>query len=120
VVQVKRIERIGRTDCLRNYVLQGVKEGMNSLHTIRKRKANWIGQTLRRNCVLKHVIEGKIMGRIEVTGRHGRRHKQLLDDFKETREYWKLKEEAQDRTVWSICFGRGCGPYVRHAARWTF
>jgi hypothetical protein len=48
---------------------------------------------------LKRVIEGKIEGRIEVTGRRGRRRKRLLDDFKEMREYWKLKEEALDRTL---------------------
>jgi hypothetical protein len=41
---------------------------MNIVHTIHNRKANWIGRILRRNCVLKHVIEGKIMGRIEVRG----------------------------------------------------
>jgi hypothetical protein len=29
-----------------------------------------------------------------VTGRRGRRRKQLLDDCKEERGYWKLKEEA--------------------------
>jgi hypothetical protein len=42
-----------------------------------RRKANWIGHILRRNCLLKHVIEGKIKGRIEMTGRRGRRRKQL-------------------------------------------
>jgi hypothetical protein len=46
--------------------------------------------TLRRNCLIKHVIEGKIEGRIEVTGRRGRRGKQLLDDDKEKRGYRKL------------------------------
>jgi hypothetical protein len=46
-----------------------------------------------RNCLLTHVIEGKLEGRIEVTGRRGRRRKQLLDDLKEMRRYWKLKEE---------------------------
>jgi hypothetical protein len=51
---------------------------------------------LRRNYLLKHVIEGKIEGRIEVTGRRDRRHKQLLDDLQETRGYWKLKEEELD------------------------
>jgi hypothetical protein len=35
--------------------------------TIIKRKANWIGHTLRRNCLLRQVIEGKINGGIEVT-----------------------------------------------------
>jgi hypothetical protein len=37
----------------------------NILQTIKRRKANWIG----RNCLLKHVIDGKKKGRIEVTGR---------------------------------------------------
>jgi hypothetical protein len=46
---------------------------------------------LSRKCLLKHVIEGKIEGRIEVTGRRERRSKQLLDDLKEERGYWKLK-----------------------------
>ena len=27
--------------------------------------------------------------------------------------YWKLKEEAVDRTVWRTGCGRGCGPVVR-------
>jgi hypothetical protein len=48
-----------------------------------------------------------------MTGRRGRRRKQLLDDIKEKRRYWKLKEEALDRTVWRTCFGRGYGPVVR-------
>jgi hypothetical protein len=74
------------------------------------RKANWIGHVLRRNCLLKHVTGGKIEGRVEVTGRRGRRRKQLLDDLMETRGYWKLKEEALDRSVWRTRFGRGCGP----------
>jgi hypothetical protein len=38
--------------------------------------------------------------RIEVTERRRRRRKQLQDDFKERREYWMLKDEALDRTVW--------------------
>jgi hypothetical protein len=59
------------------------------------------------------VIEGKLEGNIEVTGRGGRRRKQLLDDLKENRRYWKLKEEALDRTQWGTRFGRDCGPVVR-------
>jgi hypothetical protein len=35
---------------------------------------------------------------------------ELRDDLKETRRYWKLKEEAVDRNLWRIRFGRGCGP----------
>jgi hypothetical protein len=86
-----------------------VKEERNIVHTIKRRKANWIGHILRRNCLLKHVIEETLEGRIEVTGRRGRRRKQLLDDLKEKRSYWKLKEEALDRTVWRTRFGRVCG-----------
>jgi hypothetical protein len=75
--------------------------------------ANWTGHILRRNCLLKHVIEGKIEGRIKMTGRRGIRRKQLLDDLKENRGYWKLKEEALDRILRRTCFGRGYGPVVR-------
>jgi len=50
---------------------------------------------LHRNCPLKHVIEGKIEGGIEMMGRQGRRRcKQLLDGFKSMGGYWKLKEAA--------------------------
>jgi hypothetical protein len=66
---------------------------------------------LYRNCLLKHIIEGKIEGRIQVMGRWQRISKQLLDDFKENRGYWKLKEEALDIT--RTHFGRGYEPVVR-------
>jgi hypothetical protein len=39
------------------------------LNEISKRKANWIGRILRRNCLLQQVIERKIKGGLEVTGR---------------------------------------------------
>jgi hypothetical protein len=64
------------------------------------RNANWIGLILRRNCLLKQVIEGKIEGRIDVMGRRGRRRTQLLDDLRETRAYCKSKERTLARTVW--------------------
>jgi hypothetical protein len=63
-------------------------------------------QHLRRNCLLKHVIKKKVEGRIEGTGRRGRRPKQLLDDMKEKRRYWKLKEEALARTLDSSLWKR--------------
>jgi hypothetical protein len=97
-------------------VLYRVKEERNILHTINGRKPNGIGHMLRRNCLLKYVIEGKIAGRIEVTGRRERRRKQLLEDLKKKKGYWKLKEEALDRTLWRTSFGRGYGPNVRQTA----
>ena len=59
----------------------------NILHTIKRRVANWIVHILRGNCVPKHVIEGKLEGQIEVTGRRRIRRKKLLDVFKEKRGY---------------------------------
>ena len=88
-------------------------EQRNILREIRKRKANWIGHILRRNCLLKHVIEEKIQGEMDVTRRRGRRRKKLLDDLKDRRGYSHLKEEALDRTMRRNRFGRGFGPVVR-------
>jgi hypothetical protein len=51
-----------------------------------------------------------------MTGRRGRRRKQLLEDLNEKGRYWKLKEEALDRTVRRTRFGRGYGPVVRQTA----
>ena len=109
-----RMEKIIWTDHVRDEeVLLRVKEQRNILHEIRKRKANWIGNILRRNCLLQRVIEGKIIVGIEVTGRQGRRRRKLLDDLKDRRGYCHLKEEALDRTMWRACFGRGFGSVVR-------
>jgi hypothetical protein len=55
----------------------------------------------------------------EVTGIGGRRCKQLLNDLKATRWYWKLTEEALGRTMWKVHFGRGYGPVVKRAAEWV-
>jgi hypothetical protein len=108
------MEKISWTDHVENEeVLHSVKEERNILHTIKRRKANWIGHVLRRNCLLKHVIEGRIEGRMEVTEKRGIKLKQILDDLKEKRGYWKLKEEALDRTLWRTRLGRGYGPLVR-------
>jgi hypothetical protein len=90
-------------------VLRRDKGERNIVHTIKRRKANWIGHILCRNCFLKHVIEGKIEG----TGRRRRSCKQLLDDLKGKRGYWKLKVGSLDRTLWRARFGRGYGPIVR-------
>jgi len=79
--------------------------------------ANWIGHVLHRNCLLQQVIEGKIKGVIEVTGRQGRRRRKLLDDLKERRGYCHLKEEALDSTMWRARFGRVFGPVVRQTTK---
>jgi len=95
----RRIVKISWTDRVRNEdVLRTAKEDRNILHKIKIRKDNRIGQILHRNCLLKHIIEEKREEMIDMTGRRERRCKQLLNDLKENRGYWKLKE-APDRTL---------------------
>jgi hypothetical protein len=66
----RRMEKISWTDRVRNEeVLRRVKEERNIIHTTDRMKANWIGQILRRNILLKHIIEEEIEGRMDVTGR---------------------------------------------------
>ena len=102
----RRMEKISWTDHVRNEeVLLRVKEQRNILREIRKRKANWIGHILRRNCLLQRIIEGKIKGGIEVTGRRGRRRRKLMDDPQGRKGYSHLKEEAPDSTMWRAGFG---------------
>jgi hypothetical protein len=68
----RRMEKIICNDHVKSKVSRGVKEERNTLRTI-KSNTNWIYHILCRNCLLKHVIEGKI----EATGRRGRGRKQL-------------------------------------------
>jgi hypothetical protein len=108
------MEKISWTDRVRNEeVLHRVKEERNILRTIQRRKANWIGHILCWNCLLKHIIEEKMEEMIEVAGRGRRRHKQLLDEFKERRWYRKLKEEALGCNLWKTLLGRNYGLVVR-------
>jgi len=74
----------------RNYRITESHAGdRNILLTLKGRKTNWIGHFWRRNCLLKHVIEGNLEERIEMMGRRGRRRKQLLGEHKEKTGYCK-------------------------------
>ena len=84
-------------------VLLRVNEQRNILHEIRKRKANWIGHILRRNCLLQQVIEGKIKGQI----------KWQEDEEEGVRSYWMTLRTGEDTVNWRRNrFGRGFGPVV--------
>jgi hypothetical protein len=43
-------------------ILQTFNEEDNILHKIKRRRANWVGHILRRDYLLKHIIEGKLEG----------------------------------------------------------
>ena len=95
------MEKISSTDRMRKEeVLQRAKQEKNIVHIVQGKKDNQIGHIWFKDCVLKHVTEGKIEKVVDGTGKRGRRRKQLLDELKERRGYCKLKEEALDRTVW--------------------
>jgi hypothetical protein len=79
--------------------LRRVKVRKNILHTIKRRKANWIGHILSRNCLVKHSTEGKIEGGTEVTGRQGNER--------------IVEIEATDHTLWRTRFARGYGTVIR-------
>ena len=63
-------------------VLHRANDDRNILHKIERWKATCIGHLLRKNCLLKHVIERKIEERTELVERRVRRYKKLLEDFK--------------------------------------
>ena len=66
-------------------VLQIVKE-QNILQAVKRRKANWKGHILHRNCLLKHITEGKIEGGIEV----------MEDKEEGVRSYWMTLWKRED------------------------
>ena len=70
-------------------VLLRVKEQRNILHKISNQKANWIGHILRRNCLLKQVIEGKIKGEIKLQ----------KDEEEDVRNYWMTLRTGEDTLI---------------------
>jgi len=73
---------------------------------------NWIGDILRRDCLLKLVIEGMTQG----IGGQGSRRMQLLHNLRYTTRYWILKERALVGTFWITCFGIVYGLIARQTA----
>jgi hypothetical protein len=61
------MERISWTDHVRNEELESRGRGIPYMKYVNGRLTGLV--TLRRNCLLQQVIEGKIKGGIEVTGR---------------------------------------------------
>jgi len=55
----------------------------NIPRAVKQRKVNWNGHTLRRNSLIKHVIERKVEG----AGRRRRRCKQILKEVNEKKGY---------------------------------
>ena len=94
----RRMEKIKWSEKVTNeQVLDRIGEKWTLLNNILRRKVNWIGHILRRNCLLHVAIEGQIT-EVKRVGR--RRRTQLLDDLRNRRRYWEVKVEAEDREKW--------------------
>ena len=93
---------------MKKYCLEARSRGISYMKYVNGRRTGLVTFCVE-TAFYRRVIEGKIQGGIEVTGRHERRRRKLLDDLKERRGYSHLKEEAPDRTIWRAGFGRGFG-----------
>ena len=90
----RRMERVKWTDKMKNaVVLERVGKGRIMLKVIRKRKRNWLGHWLRRNCLLKNALEGMVNGK-KVRGR--RRYK-MIDNIMINGLYEDTKRKAETR-----------------------
>jgi hypothetical protein len=56
--EISWTDRVG----MEKYYLVLKRIEMSYLHKKKKKKANWISRIMRKNCLLKHVIEVKIEG----------------------------------------------------------
>jgi hypothetical protein len=98
VIQFRRSFTFARFNCASNFSAFILKP----FHVILYAPSSFVNDTLhllRRNWLIHYVTEETTAGTIKVTGRRGRRRKQLLDDLKETRGKWQLKKEELDLTL---------------------
>jgi hypothetical protein len=69
-----------------------VEKERSVLHVMKRKRANWIGHMVPRNCLLKQVMKGKIEG----TGRQGRRCKKLVEDLREKEKILKFESRKTE------------------------
>ena len=92
---------------------QRFEEERNILHPMKRRKANWIGHILRRNCFLKHVLNRRIEGT-------GRRRSNVTSCCiilrnRDDMGNWRRKHSI---TLWRKRFMRCRGTVARPTVRW--
>ena len=79
-------------------VLERVGKGRIMLELIRKRKLNWLGHWVRRNCLLKDALEGMVNGKKV----RGRRKYQMIDNIMINGLYEYTKRKAEKRVEWRM------------------
>jgi hypothetical protein len=94
---------------------------------------NWVGHILRKMCHLQQVIKGKITGGIEVTGRWGRRCRELLDDINERKrqKFWGFicifvehcqtaKHEIRTAALWHLSIIQHCDDHGKDCSQTNY
>ena len=95
----RRLESIKWTDKIKNaVVLERVGEGRIMLELIKKRRRNWLGHWLRRNCLLKDALEGMVNGKKV----RGRRRYQMIDNIMINGLDADTKRKAEKRVEWRM------------------
>ena len=95
----RRKERVKWTDKIKNaVVLERVGEGRIMLELTRKRKINWLGYWLTRNCLMKDALEGVVNGKKV----RGRRRYQMIDNIIINGLYEDTKSKAEKRVEWRM------------------
>jgi hypothetical protein len=80
----RKMEKNIWTDRVRKEeLLHRVKEDRNILHAINRRKANWVGHILSRNCLLKH---NRVRVKDRSDGSQG----------KDVSSYWMILRKIED------------------------
>ena len=93
------MESVKWTDKIKNAVVLGrVGEGRIMLELIKKKKRNWLGHCLRRNCLLKDGLEGMVNGKKF----RGRRRYQMIDNIMINGLYEDTKRKAEKRIEWRM------------------
>ena len=93
----RRMEYVKWTDKIKNAVVLE-REGRIMLELIKKRKRNYLGHLLRKNCLLKVVLEGIVNGKKV----RGRRRYQMIDNIRINRLYADTKRKAEKRVEWRM------------------
>ena len=96
------------------YVVYRATEKRSILYKVKRVKVNCIGHILFKNCLLKHVTEGKIGGKMG----WGRRCKQLLDGFNKQGRWLDLKVDEPSPRLWRTDFRGLFVPVKRHTTQW--
>ena len=92
------MERVKWIHKIKNSVLlERVREVRIMLELIKKRKGNWLGHWLRRDCLLKDALEGMVNGKKV----HGRRRYQIIDNMVNGL-YKDTKRKAEKRVEWRM------------------